>query len=253
MTKQEGANLDMTFGEFIRQTRIRTFPGLSLSQFARQRIQISAPYLSSVETGRVAPPSIDIVLRLAAVLHVDRLELLRRAGYSDPEKLKEARLKTPPESSELVETMRQIARDYGYGYTFKVKDFVAVVLGRYLMSGTDISKADLIEFIESIAEVVKKPRRFFPTDIRECARVGSEALEFLGQASEFGHRLPDWHRKERGCSYIPSKSRDGEDLTPEVEHTTEEKKTLSVFAPESTASPIDSQTPTPKRKRRMNG
>jgi transcriptional regulator with XRE-family HTH domain len=177
-----------SLGQWLRRLRLHHFAGLTIAQFAKQRLQISGPYLTMIETGK-AIPSIDVLLRTASVLHLDKEELLKLAGYTEPELLKQAQAKSPPESSSYIEAMRTIARNYNYGYTFTVRDFVSVILGRYLRDSMKTEKVELLSFVELVAEVVSKPRRFISEDLRICAQVGGKALKILVEVKAAGRML----------------------------------------------------------------
>ena len=71
-----------TFGKKIRDLRVNSEIGLR--ELARL-INKSPGYLSDVEHDNVPPPSEDVILKIAAVLNVDKKELLIVARKMDPE------------------------------------------------------------------------------------------------------------------------------------------------------------------------
>ena len=71
-----------TFGKKLRDLRIHADVGLR--ELARL-INKSPGYLSDVEHDNVPPPSEDVILKIAAVLNVDKKELLIVARKMDPE------------------------------------------------------------------------------------------------------------------------------------------------------------------------
>lgn len=71
-----------TFGKKLRELRICSEVGLR--ELAR-RINTSPGYLSDVEHGNVPPPSEDVILKIAAALNVNKMELLILAKKMDPE------------------------------------------------------------------------------------------------------------------------------------------------------------------------
>jgi len=75
-----------TFGECIRSLREakkRTDPSFSLRRFA-QKLEVSATYLSKVETNESPPPTADKIKLIAELLETDADELLALAGKVDP-------------------------------------------------------------------------------------------------------------------------------------------------------------------------
>lgn len=71
------------FGSYLRSKREKKFPDLSGAKFAAS-INITGPYLSNIERGKVDPPSKEVVKRLAKKLNEDEYKLLRMAGYLNP-------------------------------------------------------------------------------------------------------------------------------------------------------------------------
>ena len=77
------------FGQRIRKLREakkRTDPAFSLRQFA-QALDLSATFISKMETGQFDPPSAENIKRMAELLDADPYELLQLAGKPDPELL----------------------------------------------------------------------------------------------------------------------------------------------------------------------
>ena len=71
-----------TFGKTLRDLRLKAEVGLR--ELARQ-INKSPGYLSDVELDNVSPPSEEVILKIAAVLNVDKKRLLMAASKMDPE------------------------------------------------------------------------------------------------------------------------------------------------------------------------
>lgn len=71
-----------TFGKKLRDLRINADVGLR--ELARL-IEKSPGYISDVEQEHVPPPSEDVILKISAVLNVDKKELLTAAQKMDPE------------------------------------------------------------------------------------------------------------------------------------------------------------------------
>lgn len=71
-----------TFGKKLRDLRIHADVGLR--ELARL-IEKSPGYISDVEQDHVPPPSEDVIVKIAAVLNVDKKELLTVAQKMDPE------------------------------------------------------------------------------------------------------------------------------------------------------------------------
>jgi transcriptional regulator with XRE-family HTH domain len=69
--------MDMEFEQYIKSIRKRK--GLSQIELAEQA-NIKAPYLSKIEKGRVAAPSEEVLIRLAAVLDEDPYQMIVNAG-----------------------------------------------------------------------------------------------------------------------------------------------------------------------------
>jgi transcriptional regulator with XRE-family HTH domain len=69
------------FGEIIRQ--LREAHSWSLRGFARE-MAISPSYQSNIESGQVAPPSDQLIERMAEVLGVSPASLLSKAGRLPP-------------------------------------------------------------------------------------------------------------------------------------------------------------------------
>jgi transcriptional regulator with XRE-family HTH domain len=71
-----------TFGRKLRNLRVNS--DIGLRELARL-INKSPGYLSDVEHGNVPPPSEEVIVKIAAVLNVDKKELLAIAKKMDPE------------------------------------------------------------------------------------------------------------------------------------------------------------------------
>ncbi|MGE5257087.1 MAG: helix-turn-helix domain-containing protein [Hyphomicrobiales bacterium] len=71
-----------TFGRTLR--KLRTDARVGLRELARL-VDKSAGYLSDVEQENVAPPSEELIVRIAAALGADKQELLSAASKMDPE------------------------------------------------------------------------------------------------------------------------------------------------------------------------
>ena len=95
------------FGKRIRELREakkRTDPKYSLRQFA-QAVDISATFLSKVETGEFNPPAPDKIKKMAELLGVDPDDLLALAGKVDPD-LPEIIRDQPSAIAEFLRTAR---------------------------------------------------------------------------------------------------------------------------------------------------
>ena len=76
----------MTFGQRIRQLRL----GKRLSQRdLAERVGVDFTYLSKIENGKVAPPSDDVIHKLAQKLEANEEELLALAGKVSQNDLRE--------------------------------------------------------------------------------------------------------------------------------------------------------------------
>lgn len=71
-----------SFGAELRRRRQEA--GIGLRELA-MLINKSPGYISDIETGRVAPPSEKVIIKIAAVLGLDKQVLLIPAGKVDPE------------------------------------------------------------------------------------------------------------------------------------------------------------------------
>ena len=71
-----------TFGKILRRFRMQS--GNGLRELARL-IDKSPGYLSDVEQDNVPPPSEEVIINIAAVLNVDKNQLLLAAHKMDPE------------------------------------------------------------------------------------------------------------------------------------------------------------------------
>jgi transcriptional regulator with XRE-family HTH domain len=68
-----------TFGQLVRELRIRNKEYSSLRDFAK-KVGLSPAYLSRIENGKEPPPSEAIVERLAEALGADKYEFFGYAG-----------------------------------------------------------------------------------------------------------------------------------------------------------------------------
>lgn len=68
----------MEFKDYLKQ--VRTKKGLSMNQLA-QRAEISAMYISELESGKRKNPSINVLRKLAKALDEPYLILLDKCGY----------------------------------------------------------------------------------------------------------------------------------------------------------------------------
>jgi len=74
-----------TFGSYLRKLRLQHPDKLSIREVSR-RAGIDVSYVSRMEKDEVAPPSEEVILRLAEVLQADRPdELLRLANRIPPD------------------------------------------------------------------------------------------------------------------------------------------------------------------------
>jgi transcriptional regulator with XRE-family HTH domain len=73
---------DSAFGDLLRALMVQAEVGLR--ELARL-IEKSPGYISDVENGRVPPPSLPVILDIAAALRVNKDILLRAASKVDPE------------------------------------------------------------------------------------------------------------------------------------------------------------------------
>lgn len=71
-----------TFGKTLRRIRLNAQVGLR--ELARL-VDKSAGYISDVEQDKVAPPSEEVIVRIAEALRADKNELLSSASKIDPE------------------------------------------------------------------------------------------------------------------------------------------------------------------------
>ena len=71
-----------TFGKTLRRLRLDAQVGLrELSRL----VEKSPGYISDVEQDNVAPPSVEVIVRIAEALRADKNELLSAASKLDPE------------------------------------------------------------------------------------------------------------------------------------------------------------------------
>lgn len=71
-----------TFGKTLR--RLRMNAGVGLRELARL-VEKSPGYISDVEQDNVAPPSEEVIVRIAEAIRTDKNELLSTASKLDPE------------------------------------------------------------------------------------------------------------------------------------------------------------------------
>ena len=113
----------MKFGDYIRTVRLdlqdkdRRF---SIRQVAF-KVGIEPSYLSKVERGLEAPPSVATIERLADVLGEDCDMLLARAGKISPD-LKAAILRRPKLFSQLIREINQLSDHAVLRLVRKVRD-----------------------------------------------------------------------------------------------------------------------------------
>jgi transcriptional regulator with XRE-family HTH domain len=97
---------DKTFGQCIRQLRLRHPESPSLRKFAEQ-VGLSPTYLSRIENAKEPPPSEAIIEKLAQALEVDRYELLSLAGRV-PSEFFEAFRKNPRRVASFMRTATEV-------------------------------------------------------------------------------------------------------------------------------------------------
>jgi len=71
-----------TFGKTLRRLRLNA--GVGLRELARL-VEKSPGYISDVEQDNVAPPSEEVIVRIAEAIRTDKNELLSAASKLDPE------------------------------------------------------------------------------------------------------------------------------------------------------------------------
>jgi len=99
---------NLRFGRRIRELREakkRTDPTFSLRQFA-QALNMSATFISKVETGEFNPPSAENIKKMAELLEVDPYELLQLAEKADPELVEMVKAQ-PKEMADFLRTARE--------------------------------------------------------------------------------------------------------------------------------------------------
>jgi transcriptional regulator with XRE-family HTH domain len=99
---------NLKFGQRIRELREakkRTDPMFSLRQFA-QALDMSATFISKMETGEFNPPSAENIKRMAELLEADPYELLQLAKKADPE-LVEMVKEQPKEMADFLRTVHE--------------------------------------------------------------------------------------------------------------------------------------------------
>jgi len=82
------------FGERIRELRTQRDDYISLRELAR-RVGIDFTYLSKIENGKVAPPSDEVIEKLARELGADLEELLALAAKVSQKELRKAVAQDP--------------------------------------------------------------------------------------------------------------------------------------------------------------
>lgn len=100
--------MHMNFGEYIRRARVAIQaqnPAFSLRQVAA-RIEIEPAYLSKIERGVFAPPSEDVIIKLANELGEDPDVLLAMAGKLSSD-LQQIILARPKVFAELLRQLKK--------------------------------------------------------------------------------------------------------------------------------------------------
>jgi len=95
------------FGKRIRELREakkRTNPAFSLRRFA-SALEVSATFISKMETGQFDPPSAETIKKMAELLEADPYELLQLAKKADPD-LVEMVKEQPKEMADFLRTAR---------------------------------------------------------------------------------------------------------------------------------------------------
>ncbi len=96
-----------TFGDLIRQLRLKHPEHRSLRDFAR-KVNLSATYLSRIENGKESPPSEAVIEKIADALGADKYELLSAAG-----KVPNEFIETFSQNPRGVASFMRRARDLG--------------------------------------------------------------------------------------------------------------------------------------------
>ena len=99
----------LPFGEYIRQARERLLAGdkgFSVRQVA-QRVGIEPAYLSKIERGVFAPPSEEVIRKLATELNEDSDMLLAMAGKVSSDLL-EIIIKRPKLFAEVLRQLKEL-------------------------------------------------------------------------------------------------------------------------------------------------
>jgi transcriptional regulator with XRE-family HTH domain len=100
------------FGRLIRERREekkRTDPKFSLRRFA-EAVDLSATFISKMETGEYSPPSPENIKKMAELLDLDADELLALAGKVDPE-LNEIIREQPRALPDFLRTVRGMSEE----------------------------------------------------------------------------------------------------------------------------------------------
>lgn len=133
-------NHDLSFGEYVRKLRLEKFPDLSGRKFARE-VGMTGPYLSNIELGKVPPPSAERVIAIAEKLGVDKQKLLSKAGHLDPE-FASIFKDVPPEALPLALMFNKLMAMQGLEFDFR--DLTALLTGRSLEKGEELSRAEVV-------------------------------------------------------------------------------------------------------------
>jgi transcriptional regulator with XRE-family HTH domain len=96
-----------SFGQIIRELRIKNRDYVSLREFAR-KVGLSAAYLSRIENEKEPPPSEQIIERLAEALGADKYEL-----FSSAEKVPTEFLETFKKNPRSVASFMRKAKEVG--------------------------------------------------------------------------------------------------------------------------------------------
>lgn len=95
-----------TFGQVIRELRIKHRDYSSLREFAR-KVELSPAYLSRIENEKEPPPSEAVIERLAEALGADKYELFSYAGKI-PEEFLETFKKNPKGVASFMRRVQEI-------------------------------------------------------------------------------------------------------------------------------------------------
>ncbi|MDD4940844.1 MAG: helix-turn-helix transcriptional regulator, partial [Candidatus Omnitrophica bacterium] len=193
---------DKRFGKFIRAVRIRVCK-ISLRD-AANKIDISAPYLSRIESGREHPPRIDILQKMSAVYKIPVQKFIDRAANRAQEAFGEQIAPSPvlsvffkfikekdlPEER-IIEVIKQVCQEKGWNE----KEFLDEIqkrkqrLPRLLKDGDGLFAADVSpRFLskKKIAEIANRLMRRH--NIGEGQYIAPTNIELLAE-KERGVRL----------------------------------------------------------------